>query len=99
MEVTNNQLERCTAPETVTEIVNTVDGETNQETHPLKRQGSKDCKRQNSASSIGSGTERMNSVDDEFECDCDSCLLGFDDTRPGEVLEQPKTIKVKRSAV
>ena len=30
----------------------------------------------------------MSSTEDEHEfCDCDACLLGFDDTRPGEEVE------------
>ena len=32
-----------------------------------------------------------------IECDCDSCLLGFDDTRPGQVLDEP--LKRKKLAV
>ena len=38
------------------------------------------------------GCTRMmstSSEDDDF-CDCDACLLGFDDTRPGEVIEEPR---------
>ena len=33
---------------------------------------------------------------DDYECDCDTCLLGFDDSNPGEVREGPP---VKRTAV
>ncbi len=38
------------------------------------------------------GCARMmssSSEDDDF-CDCDACLLGFDDQHPGEVLEEPR---------
>ncbi len=31
---------------------------------------------------------KMSSTEDEHEfCECDACLLGFDDTRPGEDVE------------
>ena len=33
---------------------------------------------------------------DDYECDCDACLLGFDDSHPGEVREGPP---IKRTAV
>lgn len=38
------------------------------------------------------GCSRMMSTSSEDEdfCDCDACLLGFDDTRPGEVFEAPR---------
>ena len=41
-------------------------------------------------SSNGCARMMSSSSEDEDFCDCDACLLGFDDTRPGEVIEEPR---------
>ena len=38
-------------------------------------------------------SDTSNMYHGDYECDCDACLLGFDDTRPGEVLENGPPVK------
>lgn len=51
-------------------------------------QGQK-CKTPSERSNGCSRLMTSSSEEEDF-CDCDACLLGFDDTRPGEVLEHPR---------
>ena len=47
-------------------------------------------KRKTSEHSNGCTRMMSSSSEDEDFCDCDACLLGFDDTRPGEIFEEPR---------
>lgn len=38
----------------------------------------------------GDSQDSDSSMDRDDECDCDACVLGFDDSRPGEVVEPVK---------
>ncbi len=57
-----------------------------------QRQNSHGANRKTSSGSSNS-CHRMSSSDDDDFCDCDACLLGFDDTRPGEVIDAPRKKK------
>ena len=64
---------------------------------PIRRQNSRggSCKRRglSKADSVESDSSDSAFTSASSECDCDSCLLGFDDANPGEMTDNEITIK------
>ena len=86
--------EQSEGPTTTTASSQSPPGDTEDKSRPesIKRKTSTEHHRNNGCSRMHS---QISSEDDDF-CDCDTCLLGFDDTRPGEVFDQPR---IKRTPV